>query len=55
MMKNILTLILFAFLFGLAACSGSKSSDSGTPDECLEDPNSPLCVPTDDGGDTPLE
>ncbi len=49
MMKNILTPILFALLFGLAACGSGGTSDSDTTDECLNDPGSPLCAPPDDG------
>ena len=37
-------------LFAVVGCSSSSSSsDDGVTDECLEDPNLPICQTPDDG------
>ena len=58
MKRFFLGTFLAASLFAIVACSSSTGSES-TSDECLEDPNLPICqVPDgglDDGSDAGLD
>lgn len=54
MKRFFLGTFLAASLFAIVACSSSTSSES-TSDECLEDPNLPICQGPDNGPDDGLD
>jgi hypothetical protein len=54
MKRFFLGTFLAVSLFAIVACSSSTSSES-TSDECLEDPNLPICQGPDNGPDDGLD